>query len=59
MDVRPSCSGDVVAFLVHRAEGRGLIRLFFRKTLESSVIISWEIHGSVYLQRKEKTKWTS
>lgn len=26
--------------------------------LESSVIISWEIRHSVYVQKKEKTKWT-
>lgn len=32
--------------------------VFFCKMLESSVIISWEIRRSVYVQRKEKTKWT-
>lgn len=59
---------DSDAFLVHKAErwwgwsgtlDLELIRLFFFcKMLESSVIISWEIRRSVYVQRKEKTKWT-
>lgn len=31
----------------------------FCKMLESSVIVIWETHRSVYLLRKEKTKWTS
>lgn len=31
----------------------------FCKMLESSVIVTWETHRSVYLLRKEKTKWTS
>ena len=36
--------------------GFGADKTGFCKTLESSVIISWEIHQSVYLSRK--TKWT-
>ena len=31
----------------------------FCKMLESSVIVIWETHRSVYLFRKEETKWTS